>query len=129
MGNVYFNPLAVYGPLGVAFPLAVAQAAGVAKTSAPVRTGELRRSIGHKVVGYHGYVYSGVRHAASQEFGAAPHKIAVSRKKALANPKMGFGPVAGPVNHPGNPGNHFMLKAAQAFRPIFIATAGKLFRG
>ncbi len=129
MGKVYFNPAAVYGPLTTAFPLAVAQAAGVAKTSAPVRTGELRRSIGHKAIGYHGYVYSFARHAASQEYGASAHVIAVSRKKALANRKMSFGPVRGPVNHPGNPGTHFMLKAAQAFRPLFIATAGKLFRG
>ncbi len=129
MGKVYFNPLAVYGPLTAAFPLAVAQTSGVAKTSAPVRTGELRRSIGHKTFGYRGYVYSFARHAAAQEYGASPHKISVSRKKALANSKVGFGPVAGPVNHPGNPGTHFMLKAAQAFRPIFIQIAGKLFKG
>ncbi len=121
---IYFNPAAVYGPLAAAFPIAVAQASSVAVKTAPARTGELRRSIQSKSSGFSGAIYSNARHAAAQEFGTSPHVISPTNKKALAG--NGFGPVAY-VNHPGSSGSHFMSAAANAFRPLFVATASRFF--
>lgn len=55
----------------------------------------------------HGYAV-GTAYALAQEKGAGPHLIGTSFGATLVNEAEGFGPVLGPVVHPGNPATHFM---------------------
>lgn len=57
----------------------------------------------------HGFA-AGAGYAAAQEEGAAPHAIGAPGQ-VLGNEADGFGPVRGPVMHPGNPATHFMRDA------------------
>lgn len=79
--------------------------AALAAALAPKRSGELAGSIhsnGHGFEADAGY-------AAAQEEGAGPHLIGVGFDKVLVGDD--FGPVLGPVVHPGNPATHFMRDA------------------
>jgi hypothetical protein len=51
-----------------------------------------------------------LKYALSQEKGAVPHDIG-AEGQILANKVEGFGPVVGPIRHPGNRGIHFLLRA------------------
>lgn len=55
----------------------------------------------------HGFA-AGAGYAAAQEEGAAPHWIGWAAEILLGDE---FGPVRGPVLHPGNPPTHFMRDA------------------
>ncbi len=74
---------------------------------APKRSGFLASTI--RSTG-HGFA-AGAGYAAAQEKGAAPHLIGASFGSTLVNEKEGFGPVIGPVVHPGNPATRFMRDA------------------
>lgn len=79
--------------------------ATLAAALAPKRSGFLAgtiRSTGHGFAATAGY-------AAAQEEGAAPHLIGAGFDKVLVGDD--FGPVLGPVTHPGNPATHFMRDA------------------
>lgn len=81
--------------------------ATVAAGLAPKRSGFLAgtiRSTGAGFVATAGY-------AAAQEKGAGPHLIGTNFGATLVNEAEGFGPVLGPVVHPGNPATHFMRDA------------------
>ena len=73
---------------------------------APKRSGFLAGTI--RATG-HGFA-AGAAYAAAQEEGAAPHAIGAPGQ-TLGNAADGFGPVRGPVLHPGNPATHFMRDA------------------
>jgi hypothetical protein len=51
---------------------------------------------------------AGAGYAAAQEEGAAPHWIGWESEVLMGDE---FGPVRGPVLHPGNPATHFMRDA------------------
>lgn len=74
---------------------------------APKRSGFLASTI--RATG-HGFA-AGAGYAAAQEEGAGPHLIGASFGSTLVNEAEGFGPVIGPVVHPGNPATHFMRNA------------------
>lgn len=79
--------------------------AALAAALAPKRSGVLAGSIhsnGHGFEADAGY-------AAAQEEGAGPHLIGAGFDKVLVGDD--FGPVLGPVLHPGNPATHFMRDA------------------
>jgi len=79
----------------------------LAAALAPKRSGLMAgtiRSTGH------GFVV-GTAYALAQEKGAGPHLIGANFGVTLANEAEGFGPVLGPVLHPGNPATHFMRNA------------------
>lgn len=80
--------------------------ATLAAALAPKRSGFLAGTI-HSTG--HGFA-AGAGYAAAQEEGAAPHTIGAPGQ-TLANEEDGFGPVKGPVLHPGNPATHFMRNA------------------
>lgn len=79
----------------------------LAAALAPKRSGYLASTIhsnGHGFVVTAGY-------GAAQEEGAGPHLIGAKFGSTLVNEAEGFGPVIGPVVHPGNPATHFMRDA------------------
>jgi hypothetical protein len=79
----------------------------LAAALAPKRSGFLASTIhatGHGFAADAGY-------AAAQEEGAGPHLIGAKFGSTLVNEAEGFGPVIGPVEHPGNPATHFMRNA------------------
>lgn len=82
-----------------------------AKIKAPVDTGQLRASIQHTPDGDGVLIGSNVQHALYQEQGTAPHVIRPVNAKALYWPGAAH-PVA-KVNHPGNPGVHFLERALE----------------
>lgn len=66
---------------------------------------------------YTGRIYNDLSYAAPVEYGSSPHIImSKSRNGLLANREDGFGPVHGPVHHPGFVGSHMAQKAALAFQ-------------
>jgi hypothetical protein len=73
---------------------------------APKRSGFLASTI--RATG-HGFA-AGAGYAAAQEKGAGPHPIGAPGQ-VLGNEDDDFGPVRGPVLHPGNPATHFMRNA------------------
>jgi hypothetical protein len=80
--------------------------AALAASLAPRRSGFLAgtiRSTGHGFIVTAGY-------GAAQESGAGPHEIG-DPGQTLGNEDDDFGPVKGPVMHPGNPATHFMRDA------------------
>lgn len=112
--------MAVYGPLAGAFPAAVAQTTAAAIKGAPVRTGELRRSIHQTITGaFSASIVAGSGHAAAVDKGTRPHSIKPINKKALAG--KNFGPFKGTVDHPGTQGTNFMGKATATFPALFGA--------
>jgi len=56
-----------------------------------------------------------LKYALAQEKGAVPHEIGIDGQ-VLANKAEGFGPVVGPVQHPGNKGIHFLLRAYETIK-------------
>ena len=79
----------------------------LAAALAPKRSGLMAgtiRSTGH------GFAV-GTAYALAQEKGAGPHLIGATFGSTLVNEAEGFGPVMGPVVHPGNPATHFMKNA------------------
>lgn len=80
----------------------------LAAALAPKRSGFLASTL-HSTG--HGFA-AGAGYAAAQEEGAGPHLIGVEGQ-VLANRDDNFGPVLGPVRHPGNPATHFMRQALQ----------------
>jgi hypothetical protein len=80
--------------------------AALAAALAPKRSGFLASTI--RSTG-HGFA-AGAGYAAAQEEGASPHLIGTAGQ-TLANESDNFGPVRGPVLHPGNPAAHFMWQA------------------
>lgn len=74
---------------------------------APKRSGLLASTI--RATG-HGFAV-GTGYALAQEKGAGPHLIGADFGSTLVNEAEGFGPVIGPVVHPGNPATHFMRNA------------------
>lgn len=80
--------------------------AALASALAPKHSGFLAGTI--RATG-HGFA-AGAGYAAAQEKGAGPHPIGAPGQ-VLGNEDDGFGPVRGPVMHPGNPATHFMRDA------------------
>jgi hypothetical protein len=81
--------------------------AAVASALAPKRSGELAASVRPNGAGFE----ATAPYAAAQEEGAGPHLIGTGFDSVLVNEAEGFGPVLGPVEHPGNPATHFMRDA------------------
>lgn len=79
----------------------------LAAALAPKRSGFMASTI--RSTG-HGFM-AGAGYAAAQEEGAGPHLIGTGFDSVLVNEAEGFGPVLGPVLHPGNPATHFMRNA------------------
>lgn len=79
----------------------------LASALAPKRSGFLASTI--RATG-HGFS-AGAGYAAAQEEGAGPHLIGTKFDSVLVNEAEGFGPVLGPIVHPGNPATHFMRDA------------------
>lgn len=77
----------------------------LAAALAPKRSGALSGSIHSTGEGF----ATGAPYAAAQEEGAGPHLIGAESDKVLVGDD--FGPVLGPVVHPGNPAVHFMRDA------------------
>lgn len=87
-----------------------------ARRRCPVDTGELRASIGTRMVASkHGQVTVGTDHWAPTEYGSGPHIIRVRHAKVLYNDETGefFGRL---VHHPGTPEQPFMRPAAYTKR-------------
>lgn len=107
-----------------AFRDSVVDATGASIEAAPVRRGDLRRSITFQFVGRFRAligVFAGPasKYAAAQELGARPHVIRVRRKKTLRFDGDG-GPVfAKQVNHPGNPPVGYLQKGRRVFYSTF----------
>lgn len=74
---------------------------------APKRSGFLASTIRSTGAGF----AVAASYALAQEKGAGPHLIGASFNAILVNEAEGFGPVLGPVVHPGNPATHFMRDA------------------
>lgn len=79
----------------------------LAAALAPKRSGFLASTIRSTGAGF--VVTAG--YGAAQEEGAGPHLIGANFGTTLVNEAEGFGPVLGPVLHPGNPATHFMRDA------------------
>lgn len=106
--------------------------AGFAAANSPFKTGELRRSIRGFMTGpREGVVVATAPHALPQETGASPHLIGESGqvlfRGARSHPgarhtknrtEGQFGPVKGPVLHPGNPATRYLRKGFNAARMI-----------
>lgn len=80
--------------------------AALAIALAPERDGILKGSIHANGAGFE----ADAGYAAAQEEGAGPHEIGAPGQ-VLGNEDDGFGPVRGPVEHPGNPAVHYMRDA------------------
>lgn len=79
--------------------------AQVAAMLAPKRSGGLAGSV-HSTG--KGFATGALPHAIPQEEGASAHPIGADGQVLSGD---GFGPVRGPVMHPGNPATHFMRNA------------------
>ena len=79
--------------------------AQIAAMLAPKRTGALSGSI-HSTGA--GFATGALPQAEPQEEGAGPHWIGWESEVLMGDE---FGPVRGPVLHPGNPATHFMRNA------------------
>lgn len=85
------------------------------KATVPVRTGYLVQNWAFEIGNLQARWYPRASYAPFVEFGTPPHNIYPVNKKALANPKAGWGPYKH-VHHPGTKANPFMeriLAAAQ----------------
>ncbi len=114
---VYWNPEVVYAPILEAHAVATAEAAAAAQRLAPghitVRAAPTSLETAELKADGPGAVF--------QEFGAGPHEIAPARARVLAGPH--FGPVGGPVGHPGNPALHYTRKGAETYPEAFVSAA------
>lgn len=95
---------------------AVLTVEAAAKREAPVRTGNLRRTITSRVEqgGNRGVVGTNAVYARPVHEGSRPHTIRATRAKALFW-KGASHPVR-VVKHPGNKPNRFMVRAAESSR-------------
>jgi len=92
--------------------------AAISVANAPFKTGRLRSSIEGFMTGpLQGEVVATAPYALPQETGAVPHWIGEPGQD-LSNPEEGFGPVKGPVFHPGNPATNYMHKAFRVTREL-----------
>jgi hypothetical protein len=94
---------------------AAKRGAFLSRVFAPKRTLRLASAIfayRHSTGKTAGWKVEGVPYAAAQDKGAAAHQIG-AEGQVLANESDNFGPVVGPVSHPGNPATHFMSKARE----------------
>lgn len=78
--------------------------AALAAALAPKRDGTMASTIHSNGHGFE----VGTSYAAAQEEGAGPHTIGAPGQVLSG---VDFGPVRGPVAHPGNPATHFMRDA------------------
>jgi hypothetical protein len=92
--------------------------AALAKALAPKRSGALAGGI--HATG-HGFATGGTGHDLPQEEGAGPHPIG-DPGQILGNREDDFGPVRGPVMHPGNPAVHYMRNAFRLLKPRIMPT-------
>lgn len=135
MAVVIWRPQVVLGPVAAAFPPSVAKAAGIARAKAPIRTGELRRSVRPQVTSLtSAAIVAKAKHAAAQEYGAQAHSIgAPGQVLASSAPTRTSGPTIkgkrstrqnffarGPVAHPGNPAKAFVRLGAAAWKALYI---------
>lgn len=140
MAVVTWRPSVVLGPVAMAFPPSVAKAAGVARLAAPIRTGNLRRSVRPIVgMGLAGAIFARASYAAAQEYGAKPHTIGEPGKilASKAPPASRGATIAGkrstrqnffafgPVHHPGHKGKRFMDKGAKAWKALYVSELRK----
>lgn len=92
---------------------ASAVGAVLAKALAPRRSGALAGGI-HSTG--HGFATGGLPQDLPQEEGASAHIIGEAGQ-ILGNRDEAFGPVRGPVLHPGNPAVHYMRNAFRLLKP------------
>ncbi len=92
--------------------------ATLARALAPRRRGILAGSI--QSTG-HGFATGALTYALPQEEGAGAHPIG-EPGQVLGNREDEFGPVRGPVLHPGNPAVHFMRNALRLLKPRIMPT-------
>lgn len=90
--------------------------AAIAAGLAPKRTGALAAITADGS----GYSTPALRYAIPQEEGAGAHVIG-DAGQTLANEAEGFGPVKGPVMHPGNPAVHFMRNSLRIVNQRIMA--------
>lgn len=85
----------------------------LSKVLAPKKTLRLASAIFAYRVGSKlaGWKVQGVPYAEAQEKGARAHLIGTEFGTTLVNEAEGFGPVMGPVRHPGNPATRFIERA------------------
>ncbi len=127
MTLVAWNPQVIFSKLAAANKQAVAMCAAEARKTAPHSSGALARSILPGYTTYGGNIHTYLKYAASQEYGSRSHSIAAVRKQALYHAKPGFGPVAGPVEHPGTGAKGFMHAAAYRYREFVLVAGRRLF--
>lgn len=142
MALVVWRPNVVLGPVATAFPRSVAKAAGVSRMAAPIRTGNLRRSI-RPIVGtaFAGALIAKAEYAAAQEYGAKPHTIGEPGKILASKAPLSKGATLagkrstrqnffarGVVHHPGNKGKGFMRAGAQAWKVIYVNEVRRLLK-
>lgn len=91
---------------------ATARGSLLSQVLAPKRTLRLAATIRPGIIapGWGSWIVGPLKYALAQEKGARPHSIG-AEGQILANKGDNFGPVRGPVLHPGNRGIHFLLKA------------------
>lgn len=108
---------------------AALRGAFLSRVYAPKRTLRLVREIGVYRAGRQqaGWKVAGVPYAAAQEEGARPHQIG-QEGQILGNKKDNFGPIRGPVHHPGNPATHFMERAREEVARQMITMAREQFK-
>lgn len=92
----------------------------LAAAFATKRTGRMAGEI-HTIGGgaSGGWATGGTPYALAQEEGASAHEIGAPGQ-TLGNEEDGFGPVKGPVMHPGNPAVHFMRRAYEIVAPKLL---------
>jgi len=82
----------------------------------PVKTGELRESLGVRVEPNRVIVGPTAKHAPYVEFGTRAHEIRAKNKKALAFKVGGNMVVVQKVNHPGTKARPFVRPAFEAWK-------------
>lgn len=97
------------------------EGAFLAAVFAPKRTLRLAGSIDPFTNGLQGGWTVSTPYAMDQEEGAGPHEIGRPGQILSGD---GFGPVKGPVMHPGNPAVHYMKRAYAIVAPKLIIYIG-----
>jgi hypothetical protein len=99
------------------------------KREAPVRTGNLRRTITSRVEqgGNRGVIGTNASYARPVHEGSRPHIIMPRYKKALY--ARGWAHPVRVVHHPGNKPNRFMVRAAESSRSAVEREMAGVFNG
>lgn len=100
--------LAIHEGAEAAIVQAAQRGAFLAAVLAPKRTFRLAGSIEPFAGGMQGGWTVSTPYAMAQEKGAGPHPIGAPGQVLAGD---GFGPVRGPVMHPGNPAVHYMKRS------------------